>query len=136
VDDFIMSLSAKQYHSDWKVKDTIRKVVQAFAATGFWIILGRAGAQITRDIEDSLHIRLIAPFDWRVEQIMEKYQLSNKLATKKVKEMDANREKLIKTFATDDPYNKYYDVSFNMKYLTKKNVVLNIIHLMQLKKLI
>jgi len=137
VDDFILSLlSSKQYHSDWKVKETIRKVVSAFAVTGYSIILGRAGAQITRDIKDSLHIRLVAPFDWRVKRITEKYNLSNKMAIRRVKEMDLNREKLIKTFASEGHCHECYDVSFNMKYLTTKEVISDLIHLMQLKKLI
>lgn len=136
IDDFIMSLSAKQYHSDWKVKDTIRKVVQSFAIAGYSIILGRAGAQITRDIEASLHIRLVAPFEWRVKKIMEKYDLTNKLAIRRVKEMDVNREKLVKTFATEGHCYECYDVSFNMKYLSTIQTVSDIIHLMQLKKLI
>ena len=137
VDDFILSLlSSKQYHSDWRVKDTIRKVVRAFAITGYSIILGRAGAQITRDIEASLHIRLVAPFDWRVKQVMERHQLTDKMAIRKVKEMDINREKLIKTFASEGHCHECYDVSFNMKYLSTKQVVSDIIHMMQLKKLI
>ncbi len=136
IDEFILSLSSRQYHSDWKVKDTIRKVVNAFAVTGHAVILGRAGAQITRDIEASLHIRLVAPFDWRVKQIMERYQLTNKPAAKKVKEMDTNRERLIKTFDTREHSNECYDVSFNMKYLSVKEVASDIIHLMNLKKLI
>jgi cytidylate kinase len=136
IDDFIMSLSSRQYHSDWKVKDTIRKVVQAFAVTGYSIILGRAGAQITRDIEASLHVRLIAPFDWRVKKVMEKYRLTDKLATRKVKEMDVNREKLIKNFATEGHCHECYDVYFNMKYMSTNEVVSDVIHLMQLKKLV
>ncbi|OQX78319.1 MAG: hypothetical protein B6D64_06920 [Bacteroidetes bacterium 4484_276] len=136
VDDFFMSLSSKQYHSDWKVKDTIRKVVRAFAVSGQSIILGRAGAQITRDIDLSLHIRLVAPFDWRVKQVTKKYQVTGKLATRKVKEMDENREKLIKTFATEGYCHDCYDISFNMKYLAAKDIISDILHLMQLKKMI
>jgi cytidylate kinase len=131
-----MSLTSRQYHSDWKVKETIRKVVSAFAITGHTVILGRAGAQITRDIEASLHVRLIAPFDWRVKQIMTKYQLSDKLAEKRVKEMDVNREKLIKTFAIEGHCHECYDVSYNMKYISTKQTVSDIIHMMQLKRLI
>jgi len=136
IDDFIMSLSSRQYHSDWKVKETIRKVVRAFAITGYTVILGRAGAQITREIEASLHIRLVAPIDWRAKRIMEKYDLTSKLAMRRVKEMDVNREKLIKTFATEGHCHECYDVSFNMKYLSTRDVVSDIIHLMQRKKLI
>ncbi len=117
-------------------KETIRKVVRAFAVTGYSIIIGRAGAQITRDIKASLHVRLFAPFDWRVKQIMERHQLTNKVAAKKVKEMDVNREKLIKTFDAKEHCSECYEVSFNMKYLSVKEAASDIIHLMHLKKLI
>jgi len=62
VDDFLLSLSSKNHLSDWFVKEAIKKVIREFAETGYSIIIGRAGAQIARDIENSLHIKLVAPF--------------------------------------------------------------------------
>lgn len=45
IDDFLLSLTARQYYSDWKIKETIKKVVHSFAVDGYAIIVGRAGAQ-------------------------------------------------------------------------------------------
>ncbi len=136
LDDFILSMSSRQHHPDWQVRNAIKKVIYSIAGSGYTIILGRAGAQITRDLEPSLHVRLFAPVSWRVEQIKEKYDLTEKEAAKKVKEMDANREKLIKTFSSDEKCDDCYDVIFNMKYFSVDEIVSDIIHLMQLKKLI
>jgi len=129
-------MSRRQHHSDWQVKNALKKTIRSIAESGFAIILGRAGAQITRDITSSLHIFLTAPFEWRIKKVMEKYQLDEKVAVRKVKDMDANRKKLLETFSPKGQSPYCYDVVFNMKYLSKQVVISDIIHLMQLKKLI
>lgn len=136
VDDFFLSMTSKQYQSDRKVREAVQNVVRAFAIKGHAIIVGRAGAQITRDFEHVLHVRLVAPFEWRVNRVMEKYQTSEKLALKKVKEMDNNRKKLIEMFSKKADCHYCYDVYYNVSTMTREQVISDIIHMMQLKKLI
>lgn len=136
IDDFLMSLAERKYYSGWKIKEVIKKVVHAFAVDGYAIIVGRAGAQITRDIGKSLHVRLIAPVQWRVDHIAHKHNLSPKEASKKVKEMDENRRQLLDTFSKDRGCYQCYDVHYNLKFLNTDQIVSDIIHMMQLKKLI
>lgn len=136
IDDFLLSLSSAQYQSDWKVREAIRKVIRSMAYTGNFVIVGRAGAQITRDLENTLHVRLVAPESWRIRQVMETYQTSEKNAIRKVREMDTNRKKLLREFSKDAECEYCYDAYFNLKYLTHHQVISDIIHLMQLKKLI
>ncbi|MDY0333472.1 MAG: cytidylate kinase-like family protein [Bacteroidales bacterium] len=136
IDDFLLSLTARQYYSDWKIKETIKKVVHSFAHDGYVIIVGRAGAQITRDIQKALHVRLIAPFQWRVDHIAEKHNLSSKEAYRKVKEMDKKRQRLLETFSKDSDCHHCYDVHYNLKYLNTDQIVSDIVHMMQLKELI
>jgi cytidylate kinase len=136
LDDFFQSFTSTQYHCDLQIRTTIRKVVYAFAEEGYSIILGRAGAQITRDIEKSLHVRLVAPFDWRVEHVMEKHNLNEKAANKLVKEMDENRKEFIEHFSKEVGCNYCYDVFYNVKFLTNDQIVSDIVHMMQLRKLI
>jgi len=136
IDEFLESLSAKYYHSDWKIRDTIKNVIRGFGVSGHSIIIGRAAAQINRDIEKSLHIRLVAPFDWRVNTFANSHNITPKEAVKKIKELDENREKLIKSFATEGNCIQCYDVYYSTEYLTNEQIVSSIIQLMQLKKLI
>jgi len=136
IDEFLESLSAKYYHSDWKIRDTIKKVIRSLGVNGHTIIIGRAAAQINRDIEKSLHIRLVASFDWRVTHFANAHNISNKEAIKKIKELDENREKLIKSFATEGNCVQCYDVYYSTEYLTNEEIVSSILHLMQLKKLV
>jgi len=136
IDDFFLSMTSRYYQSDWKVRETVTKVVRAFAVKGYSIIVGRAGAQITRDIKKALHVKLIACFDWRVNKVKEKYNISEKDAVKKVKEMDENRMRLLEQFSDKENCNYCYDVYYNLENVTTEMIVSDVIHMMQLKKLI
>jgi cytidylate kinase len=136
IDDFFLSMTSMHYQSDWKVREAVKDVVEAFANKGHAIIIGRAGAQITRHIQKSLHVKLTAPFNWRVSHIKEKYQITEKLANKKVREMDANRQKLLEMFSQKFGCHNCYDVHYNVSTLSLDIIVSDIVHMMQLKKLI
>ncbi len=136
VDEFLESLSAKYYHSDWKIRDTIKNVIRGFGVSGYSIIVGRAAAQINRDILKSLHIRLVAPFEWRVNSFVTSHNITTKEAIKKIKELDENREKLIKSFATEGNCVQCYDVYYSTEYLSNEQIVSSILNLMKLKNLI
>lgn len=122
VDDFFSSLSSKRHHSEWKVKETIKKVIRTFGFHGKAIIIGRAGAQITYDIIKSLHIKLVAPVKWRIHEISRRYDLSFKEAAKKVKEMDENRNTFIRNFIRTEDINEHYDIFFNVKTMTSNEI--------------
>lgn len=136
IDDFLMSMTSRKYQSDWKVKEAVKNVVRTFALQGHMIIVGRAGAQITRDLPNGLHIQLIAPLEWRVQKISGKYQLTQKQALDKINDMDEKRQKLIEMFSKDAGCHNCYDVQYNQQYLSNEMIVSDIIHMMQLKKLI
>jgi cytidylate kinase len=136
VDDFMQSVTVKDYQSEWKIKKTIKNVIRDFASDGYSIILGRGGAQITRDINNALHIKLVAPLNWRIERFMLKHDISKAAAIKKVKEIDSNREKLIQMLYIGCSQEMCYDVTFNLERFPQSQLVSDIIHLMQQRKLI
>jgi cytidylate kinase len=136
LDDFFLSMTSGQYQSEWKVMQAVKNVVRAFAEKGHSIIIGRAGAQITGDIHDALHIKLIASFRWRVNHIKEKYGIIEREAVKKVRNMDENRQKLIEMFSKKADCEHCYDVFYNLERLSGEVIVSDIIHMMQMKKLI
>jgi cytidylate kinase len=83
VESIILSSSEKYYASDNKIKKKIIEIVRSFAEQGHTIIIGLGGVVISRDLKKSLHIRLQAPFEWRVEQAAKK-TLSNHRRNEKV----------------------------------------------------
>jgi cytidylate kinase len=75
---------------------------------GFIILVGRGGVSIANKIADALHIRLIAPFYWRVENVMKKKEMNIETAEKYVVDTDEKRFNLIQTFMDKKPLNIDY----------------------------
>jgi cytidylate kinase len=101
--------------SDMKVKKAIRDVVLSICKEGYVVLVGRGGVSIARDIKDSLHVRLIAPFYWRVENVMRKKNMDIETAEKYVVETDEKRHELIQTFLDKKTKNidNLFDVTIN-----------------------
>jgi cytidylate kinase len=77
--------------------------------------VGRGGVSIAREIRDSLHIRLIAPFYWRVENVMKKKNMTLGNAEEYVIDTDEKRYDLIQTFLDKKIKNteSLFDVTIN-----------------------
>jgi len=119
--EMIMAFSGG-FISDMAVKKAIRDVVLSMCKEGFIILVGRGGVSIAHDIEDSLHVRLIAPFYWRVENVMKKKSLDIETAEEYVVDTDEKRFNLIQTFLDKKPLNLDYlfDATINRSAFTIK----------------
>jgi len=105
--EMIMAFSGG-FVSDLRVKKAIRDVVLSMSKEGFIILVGRGGVSIANKIADALHIRLIAPFYWRVENVMKKKEMNIETAEKYVVDTDEKRFNLIQTFMDKKPLNIDY----------------------------
>lgn len=136
VGDIVMSLSHKYYPGDQKIKKTIGEVIRSFAVQGHVIIIGRGGVSITRDIPDSLHIKIMAPLEWRINNVSKNHMISLAEAKKKIQAIDANRIKLCEFFEGSKIDNSAFDVIFNFMTLDEEDIITTIIKLMESKDLI
>jgi cytidylate kinase len=107
ISEMIMAFSGG-FVSDLRVKKAIRDVVLSMCKEGFIILVGRGGVSIAHEITDALHIRLIAPFYWRVENVMKKKEMNMETAEKYVVDTDEKRFNLIHTFLDKKPLNIDY----------------------------
>jgi cytidylate kinase len=107
ISEMIMAFSGG-FVSDLRVKKAIRDVVLSMCKTGFIVLVGRGGVSIANEINDALHIRLIAPFYWRVENVMKKKQMSMEAAEEYVVDTDEKRFNLIHAFLDKKPLNIDY----------------------------
>jgi hypothetical protein len=90
------------------------KVIRSLAAGGKVIIVGRAGACLTRHLPGGLHLRLVSSFPTRVRRMMAVKGLSEKDARKAVTARDRARASLVKNYfhrEIDDPL--LYDMVWN-----------------------
>ena len=136
MDDLIWSLSKKFYTGETKVKKTLAEVIREFARQGRVIIVGRAGVSLTRDVKESLHIRLIAPFEWRVQTVSERYALSYHEALKKTREIDAKRNQLHEFFLGKKMDNSIFDIVFNYMSMNENEILDTVVSIMEMRKII
>ena len=136
VDSIILSSAEKYYKSDKAIQKKMIEVVRSFAEKGKTIIIGLGSAVICRDIEKSLHIRLEAPFDWRVKKLAEKYKQDIKEIKSYANDIDLKRNALRKSFLTKNSCEKVFDITFNVMHLNNKEIAEVVIFMMKQRKMI
>lgn len=123
IDDILEALSYKYYKSDRRIRNEVRDVVRTFGEKGRVIIVGRAGVAILRDIPNSLHVKLIAPLDFRVKGVSKRHKISYVAAKKLTLDMDKKRSQLRAEFAGKKMELVDYDLIFNCQTLKSEEIV-------------
>ncbi len=136
IDDVLSAFSEKRFKSDRKISKTLIDLELSFANDGFCIIVGRAGHIITKDIEKSLLVKLTAPLDWRIKQIMEKNRLNLREAVEFIEKTEKERENFRKHIAGDRTQTEEFDLSINLARMRIENVILLISQASQIKGLL
>ena len=123
ISEMIMAFSGG-FVSDLRVKKAIKEVVLSMCKEGYIILVGRGGVSIAHEIADALHIRLIAPFYWRVENVMKKKDMIIETAEEYVVDTDEKRFNLIRTFLDKKPLNIDYlfDATINRSSFTIQEI--------------
>jgi len=136
IEGIILSSAEKYYTSDQKIMKKIIEIVRSYAEQGNVIIIGLGGVSITRDMEKSIHIKLQAPFKWRVEKMANKLSKSIDEIAKCTKNIDKKRNLLRESFKPKSDLEEMFDMTFNVMTLKSEEIVESIITLMKLRNLI
>jgi cytidylate kinase len=123
ISQMIMAFSGS-FVTDSSVKKAIREVVLSIARDGYAVIIGRGGVAITHDMANALHIRLVAPMYWRVQNVMKKKGMIIEKAKAYTVETDEKRHKLIVDFLDKKPLSMDYlfDVTLNRSSFTIEQI--------------
>ena len=116
-----------------KISQMIKVIVSHESA----IILGRGANYVLHDVKEGLNIKLIAPFDYRVENIMRIRNLSKAKAVELVKDTDKERAGFINRYFTFDRSARIkvpFDIVFNTKNLGAESVCKSIFMFLEEKK--
>lgn len=105
--EMIMAISG-DYLSDMKIRKAVKDVVLSICNEGHAVLIGRGGVSIAGGIRKALHIRLVAPFYWRVENIIKKRQYGIEDAEEFVVDTDEKRYNIILNFLDKKPLNIDY----------------------------
>lgn len=97
----------------------VREIMKELAQAGNIVIVGRAGQVILKDFDHTVHVRIFAPMELRVERIASEYQISQDAAKTRIEMSDQARTRYLKRFYQskwDDP--DLYDVIVNTARVT------------------
>jgi cytidylate kinase len=96
-----------------KVDETVifrklAEVVRSLAAHGHSVIVGRGGYLITHDLTAGLHVRLVAPHEWRVHKVAADCSLTVRDAERIIAEGERRRNNFMRTFFVQDPLRPFH----------------------------
>ena len=125
-----------KYTSDVSIKRTLANVVRSYARRGNSIIVGRAGCVLVRPIiERAVHVRLVAPYHWRVKRIQERLDMTKRQALKHVNNVDKKRIKFMDFYKGNKPDSELFDLVLNRSHLSTEEIVEHISLLAKQKNL-
>ena len=104
-----------------KFAETIFKL----AANGRVILIGRGSSVITSKLRGGLHVRVVAPMDWRVKQVAEFEDISDlKEARRYVEKNDRERGRFVQDYcAADLKEPSLYDLICNQQRLGVEGII-------------
>ncbi|MFC1515808.1 AAA family ATPase [Thermodesulfobacteriota bacterium] len=123
IEDFVSSLLKDQYLWPGLYLEHLEKVVMAIGKHGGAVIVGR-GANFILDKEDRLSLRVVAPFDLRVQNVAHRYGVSIQEAKHRVVNRESKRRSFIKnSFQADVADPLHYDLVINTGSLGLEDAV-------------
>ncbi len=94
-EEFLAGLSfngSEQFVSETKVYQRVAVTIRTLAQAGRVAIVGRGGMYLTRNMPGGVHIRLVAPLDYRIDHMAKLSNVSRETAAAQVRQLDRNRE--------------------------------------------
>lgn len=103
-----------------KLANTIRTI----AIHGNAILIGRGSVIITKGLRYGLHLRFVAPLQYRIQKVMEYQKIKDRLAAEKlIEEKDKQRHEFMTQYIKFNAYDPAsYDITINVAQFTKEQV--------------
>ncbi len=97
----------------------VQALIYDFARKGNVVIVGRGGQVLLKDLPGVLHVRIIAPFDVRIQRIIDKGKGGEKQAAEILRRSDRNSAGFIRAyFDVDWDDQTLYDLIINTRKLS------------------
>lgn len=108
----------------WDLVQKTNRLIRQLADHGRVILIGRGAAFATKGIRNGLHLRLIAPDDFRARHTAQRLGLSDEAAAAHNQKLDASRRSYVKAnFDAEGPDPKAYDLVINVAEIPPSEAV-------------
>jgi len=115
-------------------REALTRVVEAAAATGNVVIVGRASQVLLARYRDVLHVRIVAPFEKRVEYVMQREALKKEDARSRIQLKDRDRLRYLQSEYHHRPDEaQLYDLVINTGVLDLDSAVNLIVQALEYK---
>ena len=122
-EEMLNAFSNRYYINERKIVKTVVDVIHSFAVEGFCIIVGRAGHLIAGDIKNSLHLRLVAPLEYRVENVVKSKRINRDKALEYINVTEKERLAFRKALSKDELSEEKFDLVINCASFSSNSVV-------------
>lgn len=103
---------------------TVSKIVNAAAAQGHVVIVGRGAQVLLAQQREVLHVRIVAPFEKRVDYVMKREGIDRVAAELRIKMKDHDRAKRLENAFHRKPDDAHlYDITLSTAYLELDSAV-------------
>ncbi len=123
LNDVLDAFGTKKFKSEKKVINTVNEVIHSYAEEGFCIIVGRAAHIIAQDIKNSLHLRLVAPLEYRIKTIMNNNHLNRREAIEFIKKVEKERAAFRGAIIKESLESDCFDLCINRSTFQDKETI-------------
>ncbi len=119
-----MKATGRTESTQFNVYRRVAETIVGLAEAGKVVIVGRGGANICQAMPGGVHLRLVAPVEWRVEQLAKTEKISESRAARRARDLDENRESFFTRFWGKDALEpERYTVTFNVAKVSEDQMV-------------
>ena len=116
--------STADHPDELKVYHRVATTIRALAEIGRVVIVGRGAALITRDMTGGMHLRLVAPLEYRIAATAKVMGASAEVAAAVVRQKDHSRESFYRRYWPNHPLvPESFTATFNTAALTREQLV-------------
>ncbi len=122
-DEILKAFNNRQFKSERRIVNTVADVVRSFAFDGFSIIVGRGGHIVASEIENALHIRLVAPLEYRIQTVMANKQMSREEASSFIQKVEKERITFRTTLGEEKLKYELFDLTINRASFANEELI-------------
>jgi hypothetical protein len=123
LNDILNAFGTHRFKSEQKITRTVKDVIKTFANEGFYIIVGRAAHIIAHDIKDALHVRFIAPIEYRIKTIIDNKHLNREEAINFINRVERERKAFRKAIGYSGIEDDLFDMFINRSSFTDMETI-------------
>ena len=128
--DFITSLSHsdKAAADDERIFKRVAMTIRSLASAGRTVIVGRGGVFLARGMPRGVHVRLVAPLEYRIQHMMKEHDLSHERAKIHLREVEHNRHVFFKRYwNVETIHSDLFTVTYNTAAVSTEQIVLSLL---------